>query len=78
MNKIHVLINGELEQFNPGITIAAALAGRSGRRSPNGEARAAFCGMGCCFECRVTVNGQRQQRGCQIVISEWMEIICDE
>ena len=44
------------------------------RRSVSGEARAPLCGMGICFECRVTINGAAHARSCQIVCEEGMEI----
>ena len=48
------------------------------RRSVSGEARAPLCGMGICFECRVTINGAAHARSCQIVCEEGMEIGTDE
>ncbi|MBS1810840.1 MAG: (2Fe-2S)-binding protein [Acidobacteria bacterium] len=48
------------------------------RRSVTGEARAPLCGMGICFECRVTINGEAHARSCQIVCQEGMEIRTDE
>ncbi len=48
------------------------------RISVTGEKRAPLCGMGTCFECRVTIDGKQHQRGCQIACSEGMEIRCDE
>ncbi len=32
------------------------------RRSPGGEPRGPLCGMGTCFECRVTIDGQPHRR----------------
>ena len=37
------------------------------RRSVTGEPRGPLCGMGICFECRVTVNGVAHVRSCQTV-----------
>lgn len=51
-----------------GQTIAGVLlaAGRSSwRRSPSGEPRGIFCGIGVCFDCLVTVNGVRDVRACR-------------
>ena len=48
------------------VAIAVALAGRAFRKSVTGEPRAALCGMGICFECRVTINSQPHRRSCQI------------
>jgi hypothetical protein len=50
----------------PGQSIAAALiaAGHRSWRSTRvgGEPRGAFCGIGVCFDCLVTVNGRPNQR----------------
>lgn len=52
----------------PGTTVAAAalMAGTQTRVSVSGEPRAPLCGMGICFECRVTIDGVPHQRSCQI------------
>ncbi|HXH34225.1 MAG TPA: (2Fe-2S)-binding protein [Plantibacter sp.] len=52
-----------------GQTIAGVLLG-SGvlawrRTSGSGNPRGVFCGIGVCFDCIVTVNGQRDVRACQ-------------
>ena len=43
-----------------------------------GEARGPLCGMGICFECRATVNGQPHCRSCQIICQPGMEVRTDE
>lgn len=51
-----------------GQTVAGILlgAGRSSwRRGPSGSARGVFCGIGVCFDCLVTVNGERDVRACR-------------
>ena len=61
-----------------GQTLLAALhaAGvRVLRRSYRlGEPRGALCGMGVCFECRVTVNGQAGVQACMTEVEDGMEI----
>ena len=50
-----------------GQTLAAALyaAGmRTWRRSRDGDARGLLCGMGICYDCLVTVDGQPGVRAC--------------
>ena len=76
-----VSINGKAAEVAPGTTVAAALVNHgvtAFRRSVGGETRAPLCGMGICFECRVTVNGTSQQRSCQTVCEPGMEILSDE
>ncbi|MBC6467116.1 (2Fe-2S)-binding protein [Actinomadura alba] len=54
----------------PGQTVGAALHA-SGIRSwrttrENGRPRGLFCGIGVCFDCLVTVNGDPSRRACLI------------
>jgi sarcosine oxidase subunit alpha len=76
--KLTILLNGQPYQVNRGTSLAAAMAGLPGRRSASGEPRAALCGMGICHECRVTVDGHAQQRACQLLVREGMEVVCEE
>ena len=74
---LRVVVDGVAIQVAEGTTVAAAaaLSGRSALRfSLRGEPRGPLCGMGICFECRVTVNNMPHQRGCQVLCSEGMEI----
>ena len=48
------------------------------RRSVTGEARGPLCGMGICFECRVTVNGAAHVRSCQTLCEDGMDVRTDE
>jgi len=60
------------------VSAAVAIAGvATFRRSPTGEARAPLCGMGICFECRVTVDGRPHVRSCQTPCREGMEVRTD-
>ena len=59
-------VNGRPLSVKAGTSVAAALriadAACMGmaRRSVQGEARAPFCGMGICQECRVDIDGLRR------------------
>ncbi len=78
---VSLSINGQMLRVPAGSTVAAAvlLSGvTTFRRSVTGEARAPLCGMGICYECRVTVNGQAHARSCQIVCADGMEVRTDE
>ena len=60
------------------VSAAVALAGESRfRRSVTGEPRAPLCGMGICFECRVTIDGRAHAKSCQIPCEEGMEVRTD-
>jgi predicted molibdopterin-dependent oxidoreductase YjgC len=66
---VEIVVDGERHQVPEGMPLAAALL-RLGitmfRVSVQGERRAPVCGMGTCFECRVTVAGRQHQRSCLI------------
>ena len=64
----------------PGAMVSAAVAisGASRfRRSVTGEPRAPLCGMGICYECRVTIDGRAHAKSCQIPCEEGMEVHTD-
>jgi D-hydroxyproline dehydrogenase subunit gamma len=70
-------INGRPVQVAVGTMVSAAVAaaGESQfRRSVTGEPRGPLCGMGICFECRVTIDGREHCRSCQIPCAEGMEV----
>ena len=73
---ISVSVNGEALSVAPGTTVAAAvlMAGSHARISVTGEARAPLCGMGICYECRVTINGIAHQKSCQILCEAGMDV----
>jgi predicted molibdopterin-dependent oxidoreductase YjgC len=78
---ITLSVNGRSVTVPEGSMVSTAVA-LSGavifRRSVSGEPRAPLCGMGICFECRVTVNGQPHARSCQIVCQDRMDVRTDE
>ncbi len=60
------------------VSAAVALAGvKAFRKSINGEPRGPLCGMGICFECRVTVNGREHVRSCQLPCEPGMQVRTD-
>ena len=60
------------------VSAAVAMSGISGyRRSVSGEPRGPLCGMGICFECRVTIDGRPHCRSCQVVCQPGMEVRTD-
>lgn len=77
---VTVRVNGQRVRVEPGtmVSTAVALAGAGVfRRSVTGEPRAPLCGMGICFECRVTIDGRPHCRSCQIPCTEGMEVRTD-
>jgi predicted molibdopterin-dependent oxidoreductase YjgC len=80
LSQISLLIDGRETLVPAGVTVAAALAIAGSpvtRYSVTGEPRAPFCGMGICFECRVTINGRAHCRACQTYVAEGMEIVSE-
>jgi D-hydroxyproline dehydrogenase subunit gamma len=75
---IEVTVDGQLHTVPEGCTVAAAIF-RTGsfafRRSVTGQPRGPLCGMGICFECRVTIDGQPHQRSCQTLCRPHMQIL---
>jgi D-hydroxyproline dehydrogenase subunit gamma len=74
---VRILLNGRLLEIPAGTMLAAALYGVEQftfRRSEGGEPRGALCGMGICFECRVTIDQRPNCRSCQVVVRDGMVI----
>ena len=60
-----------------GESVAAALIGagvHSFRKSREGQHRGLYCGMGTCFECLLTIDGDLSQRACLVSVKEGMDI----
>ena len=65
---VEIMVDGRPVPALTGQSVAGALH-RAGivtlRRNPvTGEPRGAFCGMGVCFECELTINGEPGCRAC--------------
>jgi predicted molibdopterin-dependent oxidoreductase YjgC len=76
-----IKINEKQLDVAEGTTVAAAImrAGVSAfRTSVSGEPRGPLCGMGICFECRVTIDGVSHQRSCTIPVRDGMEVVSIE
>jgi len=78
---ITLTINKIATTVDDGTSVAAAIlnAGVKGfRTSVTGESRGPVCGMGVCFECRVTIDGVGHQRSCNIIAADGMEVVTGE
>ena len=77
---ITLVVNGVAVEMPAGSMVSAAIL-KTGvfafRRSVTGEPRGPLCGMGICFECRVTIDGVRHCRSCQTVCREGMDVRTD-
>ncbi|HET9529645.1 MAG TPA: (2Fe-2S)-binding protein [Blastocatellia bacterium] len=77
---ITLYVNGEPVAVAEGCMVSAAvmIAGTSTfRRSVTGEPRGPLCGMGICFECRVTIDGELHARSCQTPCRQGMDVRTD-
>jgi hypothetical protein len=76
VQSVSLIVNGALLSVASGTTVAAAvlMAGTMTRASVAGETRGPLCGMGICFECRVTIDGVPHQRSCQILCTEGLRV----
>ncbi len=80
-DNITLHINGQSVAVPKGTVLVAALAqtgNQHTRRSVSGQPRGPLCGMGICFECRVTINGRPHQRSCQTLCEDGMEVWTDD
>ena len=78
---VTVVVNGVSIDMPAGSMVSAAIlaSGTYGfRRSATGELRGPLCGMGICFECRVTINGEAHSRSCQTVCRNGMDVRTDK
>jgi sarcosine oxidase subunit alpha len=77
---VTLTVDGVSITLPEGSLVAAAIL-RSGkhalRRSVTGEARGPLCGMGICFECRVTIDGEAHCRSCQTICENGMDVRTD-
>ena len=71
-------IDGRRVAVREGISVAAALLDAQivrFRTSVSGAGRGPLCGMGSCYECRVTIDGVAQQRSCLLPVREGMRVV---
>jgi D-hydroxyproline dehydrogenase subunit alpha len=71
-----IKVDGQTLPFESQTTAAVAALTRTAslRLSINGQARGPLCGMGVCFECRVSIDGQPHRLSCQTPCHPGMEI----
>jgi D-hydroxyproline dehydrogenase subunit gamma len=79
-DSISLTIDGHSVRVVPGTSVAAAVMiarGPGFRRSVTGQPRGPLCGMGICYECRLTIDGLPQRTSCQTLCRAGMEIRTD-
>jgi sarcosine oxidase subunit alpha len=74
---VNVVVDGVPHPVPADITLAAALLNlgvTAFRRDLLRLPRAPLCGMGTCFECRVTIDGIRGSRACLEPVRDGMQV----
>lgn len=77
---VRLSVNGVAVTMPAGSMVSAAIMTTgvvAFRRSVSGEPRGPLCGMGICFECRVTIDGEAHCRSCQTVCRDGMDVRTD-
>ncbi len=73
-----LVVNGQPATAAPGDTVATALllagVGPFRRTMKSAAPRAAYCGMGVCFECLVTIDGVGNRQACLEPVHDGMVI----
>ncbi|PTL78446.1 (2Fe-2S)-binding protein [Vitiosangium sp. GDMCC 1.1324] len=80
VGSVTLRIDGRTVTVPAGTTVAAALAHAEGfisRRDLKGRPRAPLCGMGVCFECRATIDGEPEVLTCLTPCRDDLEVVTD-
>lgn len=76
--RLTVVVNGKAVTVPQGFTAAAVMLlhnqGATRASALSGEGRAPYCMMGVCFECLMEINGEPNQQGCLVTVTEGMLI----
>jgi len=78
VREIELTVDDRLVIVPEGASVAVAvIRSGAGRRSINGERRMPLCGMGVCWECRVSIDGRPSCRGCLVTATPRMRVSFD-
>lgn len=76
--RVSIAVDGQSLEVLEGETLAAALWAHGfislGHNPSNGSHRGMYCGIGHCYECRVTVDGMEDVRSCLIRVRDGMQV----
>ena len=76
--KINITVDGRPLDVLEDEILAAALWANGfislGHNPSNGSHRGMYCGIGHCYECRVTIDGMEDIRSCLIRVREGMRV----
>ncbi|MEY7970589.1 (2Fe-2S)-binding protein [Saccharomonospora xinjiangensis] len=75
---VEVTVDGRPIRAQAGQSLGAALVtnGITAWRATRvgGRPRGLFCGIGVCFDCLITVDGERGQRACCVQVADGMRV----
>jgi predicted molibdopterin-dependent oxidoreductase YjgC len=75
---VTIVVDGARVAARAGDTVAAALLGAGLRAfratAVSGAPRGPFCMMGSCFDCVVTIDGQRNVQACLARVADGMRV----
>ena len=74
---VEIVADGHRATVSSGLTVAAALLNlgvTAFRVSATGAPRGPLCGMGTCYECRVTIDGVPHRRACLTLVAAGMRV----
>ncbi len=76
--RIEVVVNGRIVEAFPGELVSTVLQAEGhsifAHKTTTGRASGVYCGMGICYECLVTINGEKNVRACQTYVADQMNI----
>lgn len=78
MADVQLTVNGKMVRVPVGSVVATAIAVAgvtTYRHAVQGGGRAPLCGMGICFECRVTINGRGHCLSCQTLCEDGQKVV---
>ena len=79
---VGITVDGRPLEALAGETLAAALWANGiitlGHNQQTGAPRGMYCGIGHCYECRVTVDGVPDVRSCLVPVREGMCVVLQE
>ncbi|MEP6999901.1 MAG: 2Fe-2S iron-sulfur cluster-binding protein [bacterium] len=74
---VTIIADGRAVRAAAGISVAAALINdgvSAFRHSVDGADRGLLCGMGICYECRVTIDGVPHRRACLVAVADGLRV----
>ena len=75
---VNLIVDEVPLRASEGVSLAAALLNAGVwdlRRSVDGAPRGPLCGMGICYECRVTIDGVPHRRACLVPAADGMIVV---